>query len=153
MTTEDFLKVAQPIIDEHNLFLVELKISKLNDIELLVDAMEGVNISTCIEISRAIESHFDREVEDFSLTVASAGIGYPFKVAQQYLKNIDKPIEIKFTDHSKLSAILRAFDGNNITIEYQKKVVPEGKKRKELVTLNETISLENVKEIRDEVIF
>lgn len=153
MTTEDFLKVAQPIIDEHNLFLVELKISKLNDIELLVDAMNGVNISTCIEVSRAIESHFDRETEDFSLTVASAGIGYPFKVSAQYLKNIDKSVEIKFKDNTKLSAILRGFDGEAITIEYEKKVLSEGKKRKELVTFNETISLENVKEIRDEVIF
>ncbi|MGL5682412.1 MAG: ribosome assembly cofactor RimP [Marinifilaceae bacterium] len=153
MTKEDFLTVAQPIVEAHNLFMVDLKVSKLNDIELIVDAMDGVNISTCIELSREIESHFDRDIEDFSLTVASAGIGYPFKVPGQFVKNINKPVEIKFKDSTKLSGTLTAYDGESVTVVFEKKVLPEGKKRKEIMSFTETFPMENIKEIKDEIVF
>ena len=35
------------------------------------------------ELSRFIESHLDREVEDFELEVGSAGLGQPFRVLRQ----------------------------------------------------------------------
>lgn len=86
MKTEEIKHLIEPILTEHHLFLVELKISKDNVIEVFVDALEGVNIQTCIAVSREIESSLNRDEEDFELTVSSAGIGYPFKVEQQYQK-------------------------------------------------------------------
>ena len=35
---------------------------------------EGVSIDDCVNLSRHIESKLDRDKEDFSLTVSSAGI-------------------------------------------------------------------------------
>ena len=77
MKTEEIKHLIEPILTEHHLFLVELKISKDNVIEVFVDALEGVNIQTCIAVSREIESSLNRDEEDFELTVSSAGIGYP----------------------------------------------------------------------------
>ena len=107
MKTEEIKHLIEPVLTEHHLFLVELKISKDNVIEVFVDALEGVNIQTCIAVSREIESSLNRDEEDFELTVSSAGIGYPFKVEQQYQKNLGKSVEIKLNDHTKLNGILR----------------------------------------------
>lgn len=87
MQTEEIKTIANRILEPRNLFLVDLKISRDNVIELFVDSLSGVNIQTCIEVSREIESNLNRDEEDFALTVASAGIGYPFKVDGQFQKN------------------------------------------------------------------
>ncbi len=94
-------KIAIPILADRELFLVDLKVSRDNIIELYVDSLNGVNIQTCIEVSREIESHMNRDEEDFELTVSSAGIGYPFKVDGQFTKNLDKTVEAKIKDGKK----------------------------------------------------
>ena len=121
MKTEEIKHLIEPILTEHHLFLVELKISKDNVIEVFVDALEGVNIQTCIAVSREIESSLNRDEEDFELTVSSAGIGYPFKVEQQYQKNLGKSVEIKLNDHTKLNGILLRFTPEEIVIEQEEK--------------------------------
>ena len=139
MKTEEIKHLIEPVLTEHHLFLVELKISKDNVIEVFVDALEGVNIQTCIAVSREIESSLNRDEEDFELTVSSAGLGYPFKVEQQYQKNLGKSVEIKLNDHTKLNGILLRFI--------------EGSKRKQLVKTERTIVRNDIKEIKDIVKF
>ena len=132
MKTEEIKHLIEPVLTEHHLFLVELKISKDNVIEVFVDALEGVNIQTCIAVSREIESSLNRDEEDFELTVSSAGLGYPFKVEQQYQKNLGKSVEIKLNDHTKLNGILLRFTPEEIVIEQEEKKIIEGSKRKQL---------------------
>ena len=133
MKTEEIKHLIEPVLTEHHLFLVELKISKDNVIEVFVDALEGVNIQTCIAVSREIESSLNRDEEDFELTVSSAGLGYPFKVEQQYQKNLGKSVEI--------------------VIEQEEKKIIEGSKRKQLVKTERTIVRNDIKEIKDIVKF
>lgn len=146
-------KIAIPILADRELFLVDLKVSRDNIIELYVDSLNGVNIQTCIEVSREIESHMNRDEEDFELTVSSAGIGYPFKVDGQFTKNLDKTVEAKMKDGKKISGILKAFDNDSVTIEYEIKETVEGSKKKQLVTHTDIIPRENIKEIRDVIKF
>lgn len=153
MKTEEIKHLIEPILTEHHLFLVELKISKDNVIEVFVDALEGVNIQTCIAVSREIESSLNRDEEDFELTVSSAGIGYPFKVEQQYQKNLGKSVEIKLNDHTKLNGILLRFTPEEIVIEQEEKKIIEGSKRKQLVKTERTIVRKDIKEIKDVVKF
>ena len=150
MKTEEIKHLIEPILTEHHLFLVELKISKDNVIEVFVDALEGVNIQTCIA---EIESSLNRDEEDFELTVSSAGIGYPFKVEQQYQKNLGKSVEIKLNDHTKLNGILLRFTPEEIVIEQEEKKIIEGSKRKQLVKTERTIVRKDIKEIKDVVKF
>ena len=121
MKTEEIKHLIEPILTEHHLFLVELKISKDNVI-----------------VSREIESSLNRDEEDFELTVSSAGIGYPFKVEQQYQKNLGKSVEIKLNDHTKLNGILLRFTPEEIVIEQEEKKIIEGSKRKQLVKTERT---------------
>ena len=149
MKTEEIKHLIEPVLTEHHLFLVELKISKDN----VIDALEGVNIQTCIAVSREIESSLNRDEEDFELTVSSAGLGYPFKVEQQYQKNLGKSVEIKLNDHTKLNGILLRFTPEEIVIEQEEKKIIEGSKRKQLVKTERTIVRNDIKEIKDIVKF
>lgn len=153
MKTEEIKHIIEPILAGHSLFLVELKISKDNVIEVFVDALEGVDIQTCIAVSREIESSLNRDEEDFELTVSSAGIGYPFKVEQQYQKNVGKSVEIKLKDNTSLSGILLRFTPEEIFVEQEEKKIVEGSKRKQLVKTERTIARDNIKEIKDVVKF
>ena len=153
MKIEAIKTIADPILESKNLFLVDLKISKDNVIELFIDALNGVNIKTCIEVSREIEECLNREEEDFELMVSSAGIGYPFKVEGQFQKNLNKTVELKFKDNTKQTGILKAFDSQTVTIGYEEKKLIEGTKKKQLVQTEKTISREEIKEIKDVVVF
>ena len=76
-------------------FLVDLHISKDNRINVSIDGDNGINIDDCIELSRYIESHLDREVEDFELNVASAGLDTPLKLLRQYKKNVGRSLRVE----------------------------------------------------------
>ncbi len=74
-----------------SLFLVDVKVTPDNNITVEVDSREGVDIDECVNLTRAIEARFDRDVEDYELEVGSAGLTSPFKVKAQYEKNTGIP--------------------------------------------------------------
>ncbi len=151
MEIEYVKKIVEPILAAGGLFLADLKISRDNVIEVYVDSMTGVDIQTCIDLSKEIEKHLDRDAEDFELTVASAGIGYPFKVEQQYAKNVGKPVEAKLKDGRKIEGVLKAFDAETVTIERKERQTVPGSKKKQTVQIEERIRREELKEIKDVV--
>jgi len=44
-----------------DLFLIDFKVSVDNHISILLDGDEGVNLQSCVEISRQIEHNLDRD--------------------------------------------------------------------------------------------
>ncbi len=101
-----------------------------------------------MDLSRFIEAHLDREVEDFELEVGSAGIGKPFKVMQQYINNIGNEVEILLKDGKKLKGVLKDATGDSFTVTTQKKVKPEGAKRPQLVDEDVTLAYGDAKEVK-----
>ena len=83
--------------------MVDIVVSPGNDITVEVDSASGVDIDSCAAITRAIESVFDREVEDYSLEVGSAGPASPMRVRGQYDKNVGNDVEILTRDGRKTS--------------------------------------------------
>ena len=67
-------------LEDKDYFLVDIEISSDNKIVVEIDHADGVWIEDCVELSRFIEDHLDREQEDYELEVGSAGLGQPFKV-------------------------------------------------------------------------
>lgn len=128
-------------LDGTDCFLVDINITPANSISVEIDNAEGVDIDTCVELTRKIEAEFNRDDEDYDLEVGSAGLTAPFKVIQQYHKNIGNEVEVLTSDGRKLTGTLVevAPDGSSFVIETQCKVKPEGKKRPEIV--NEPIRL------------
>ena len=130
-------------------YLVDVTVSKDNDIEITMESEEGlVEIDDCVAVSRFFESRFDREKEDYSITVSSAGLDQPFKVLKQYQKAVGKKVEVALKGGRKLVAELTAADENGISIRYTAKEAVEGKKKKELVEHIETLSMDQVNAVR-----
>ncbi|MBP3482833.1 MAG: ribosome assembly cofactor RimP [Alistipes sp.] len=137
--------IAEEAMKGTDLFVVECTCSPANEVELLIDSDTSVSIDACVELSRTIEAAFDRDEEDFSLTVASAGIGSELKVLRQYAKLIGSPVEVLLRNGVKLLAVLDAADENSVTLSYDEKVSVEGKKRKELQHVVKTFGYDEIK--------
>ena len=84
--------------EDGNLFLIDFTITTDNKINVILDGDNGVTVKDCIKISRAIEHNLDREEEDFSLEVASAGAASPMVLPRQYRKNIGRKLGVKAND-------------------------------------------------------
>jgi len=135
----DFIK------ENSQLYLVDLKISTDNRIMVEIDAFSGVSLQMCENLSRFIEKNLDRNSEDYELEVGSAGLTSPFKVVNQYIKNISKEIEVLTADGRKFEGILKQANENDFTIIIEKKIKPEGAKRKVIVFEELTFNYKEIK--------
>ena len=152
-TKEEITKALGPILEEKGFFAVEVKVSAGNVIDVSIDGECGVRVADCIEVSRALEKVLDREKEDFELTVGSAGIGVPFRVPEQYRKNIGNEVEVKLVAGEQFKAVLEAFDGENVVLKREEKVKIDGKKKKETVVKEISLMLDEIRQIKDIVKF
>ena len=139
------LEIADRELAGTDLFTVSCKCSPMNEVERLIDSDTSVTIEKCVELSRKIEAEFDREVEDFSLTVASAGIGSELQNIRQYRKLVGSSIEVLLFSGVKILAKLDAVSDEGITISYEEKQTVEGKKRKVTVEVTKEYKWEEVK--------
>lgn len=139
------ISIAESALEGSQLFVVDCTCSPSNEVELLIDGDNGVTIDDCVAISRKVEEAFDRDAEDFSLTVASAGIGSELKHLRQFRKLIGKAVEVLLKNGTKILATLDAADEQSVTLSYDERVAVEGKKRKELVHTVKTFSFDEVK--------
>ncbi len=143
------------------LFLVEAK-AHGDEIEVFIDCdargadgrARGVTVDDCVVLTKAIEGRFDRDENDFSLTVSSAGIGQPLRVLRQYRKLIGRQLEVVLVSGTKFIATLEAVDENGImTLSYLEKQRVEGKKRYEKVTKTADFAPETVKKCMEYIDF
>ena len=132
-------------LEDKDYFLVDVSVTPDNRIVVEIDHAEGVWIEDCVELSRFIESGFDREKEDFELEVGSAGIGQPFKVLQQYVNHVGKEVEVLTTEGKKLSGVLKEATEDKMTLTISKKVRLEGEKRPKLMDEDLTFSYDEIK--------
>ena len=145
------------IIDEKlagtDLFLVGIRQAPSNESEITIDSDTSGGIARCAELSRAVEEAFDRDAEDFELTVMSAGIGQPLTMLRQYRKLIGREVEAVLKDGSKLTAVLKDASAEALTLSYSEKVAVEGKKRRVSVERERTIPLAEIKTTREHLRF
>ncbi|MCM1151539.1 MAG: ribosome assembly cofactor RimP [Alistipes sp.] len=147
--TQKIIETAARKLEGTEMFVVGCTCSPGNEIELLIDSDASVSIDACAELSRAIEAEFDRDAEDFSLTVASAGIGSELRCLRQYRKLVGKSVEVLLASGIKITARLDAADEESLTLSYEEKQAVEGKKRKQLVTVTRTYPFAEIKSTRE----
>lgn len=130
-------------------FLVEAAVKPGNKIIVVIDSDKNISIDDCAEISRLIESHIDRETEDFELEVTSAGLDHPFVSMRQYKKYINKMVDVTTFDGLKTTGVLLAVDDQHIKLEQKldKKALREG--QNSLVT----IPFSEIKETKPVILF
>lgn len=137
--------IVEEWLDGKEYFLVDIEISPDDRIVVEIDHADGVWIEDCVELSRFIEDHLSRDEEDYELEVGSAGLGQPFKVAQQYHCFVGKEVEVLDADGKKYKGVLKAVEGNDFTVTVQEKQKVEGKKRPQLVETDYTFQMDKVK--------
>lgn len=148
---ETIIELAQERIEELNkgLFIVDVKVSASNHIDVYLDCAEGrVSIDDCVSVSRNVEHNLDREAEDFQLSVSSAGMDQPFKVHQQYLKNIGRDVKVVFNSHGSVEGKLVEVSDERVIIETETKKKIEGKKKKELVVEQHEVPFTDIRETK-----
>lgn len=116
--------IQESLKNSEDKFLVALKITADNRIFVDIDGDNGINIDDCIELSRQIEGSLDREVEDFELNVASAGLDSPLRLPRQYKKNIGRDISVTYLDGEKVEGELVEATDEGCTVQ------PKGSKKK-----------------------
>lgn len=131
--------------DNPSLFLIDLNINEAFKIVVTLDGDNGVTLQDCIDISRAIEHNLDREEQDFSLEVASAGLSTPLKMERQYKKNIGRTLIVK-TNDEKIEAQLTGVNDNFITLEWEAREPKKIGKGKETVQKKLELAYTEIKE-------
>ena len=154
MQKEALLKAVEEWMEGTSFFLVDVKISKENDIQIEFESStDEVDIEDCVSLSQYIESQFDRTVDDYSLEVGSAGLGQPFKVIQQFVKQLGKEVEILPISGKKFTGTLLAVDEAGFQVEVTKKVKSETSKKTVTVTDAVTYKHADVKRVSATVHF
>lgn len=151
--TKKITEAAERHLEGTDVFVVSCTCSPMNEVELSVDSDTSVAIDACMAISRAVEAEFDREQEDFSLTVASAGIGSDLRSLRQYRKLVGASLEVLLLSGIKVLAKLEQVDDEGITLSYPEKQVVEGKKRKQEVTVTRRYPFAEIKYAREHLDF
>ncbi len=149
---ERVIEIAQAKMEGSDIYVVECKISPSNEVELIIDSDSHVSIDACITLSRAIEGEFDREVEDFSLTVCSAGIGSEIKLPRQFNRLMGRSVEVLLSDGMKYIGELVEAREEGITIKYEQKQLVEkgsGKMKREMVSIEQSFAFEQIKFVKE----
>ena len=141
--------VVQEIVEQwlagKEYFLVGIEVSADDRIVVEIDHADGVWIDDCVALSKFVEDHLSRDEQDYELEVGSAGLGQPFKVAQQYVNHVGKEVEVLTADGKKLRGILTSVSEPQFTVTSQEKVKAEGKKRPEMQSVEHTFDMQKVK--------
>ena len=140
-------QVVEEYIAGSELFLVGIDVDQKDGVvEVTLDSMGTVTIDDCVAVNDAILAAFDRDREDFELTVGSYSISDPFVVVPaHYLKNVGNEVEVLTADGRKLKGTLKSADDDGFTVVTMAKIKPEGKKRPELVEVDNRLQYNEIK--------
>lgn len=136
---------------EPDIFLVEVRIKPTNNVKVFLDADKGMSIERLIQYNRKLYKEIEEDSffpgGDFSLEVSSPGLDEPLKLHRQYLKNIDRHVEVIQQDGSRIEGKLVSVGEEAITVEEEK---GKGKKKE---TITQTIPFTNIKTTKIQIKF
>ena len=146
ITVNKITRLVNEAIEGTDLFIGEIKVKSGNIIYIFLDGDHGVPISKCVEVSRYVEKHLDREREDFELNVSSYGIGQPLKFLRQYVNAIGKQLTVTLQDGTKRTGILLQADDKQIALQLK-----SDKKHADIATCS--IEMNTIKTAKIDAIF
>ena len=142
-------EIIQTLTEEwlqgNDYFLVDVIFGADDRIVIEIDHADGVWIEDCAEVSRFLQEKLGDELGEYELEVGSAGLGQPFKVAQQYQNHIGDTLEVLGADGKKVQGVLKSVEGRDFTLTIREKQKQEGKKRPVLVDVDKTYSMDHIK--------
>lgn len=128
-----------PVIESLGYELVEVFYGKQQDgmnLIFYIDSPEGIKIEDCEKVHRAIDPILDEinptNDAHYILSVSSLGLDRPIKTERDFIRNMEKEIEItlfaKQDGKKTFKGVLKAFDEQSVTIEGKERQTFERKK-------------------------
>lgn len=153
-----FKNLVEELLEESlskrpDLFLIDFEILDGHKIRIVIDGDDGVLVEDCMFISRAIEHNLDREEQDFSLEVSSAGATTPLVHQRQYKKHIGRTLKLKTTDNNKYEAVLKAASEKDIVLEWKTREPKPVGKGKVTVQKTATICYQTIEKAQIKLVF
>ena len=147
----DFTEEA--LSKNNSLFLISLDFMSDGKIAVVIDGDEGVPLSECIRVSRAVEANLDQEEEEeYSLEVSSPDITKPLLVIRQYKKNIGRNLSVK-TKEDKIEGTLVEVADDAISLEWSAREPKPIGKGKITVVKKATVAFNQIVEAKVKLIF
>ena len=118
MNKEQIIKAVEAAVAQRGCFIVEVTVSKENDIEIIIEKEVGVvDWEDCAAIDKVMHEAFDQDAEDYALTVSSAGLDRPFKVMKQFQKAIGTKVDVWMKGGKKVKGVLEAANEQAVTVD------------------------------------
>ena len=143
-----------------DMYVVDITVTPANDITVALTSATVMDVDACAARTRRIEEVFDRDVEDYSLEVGSAGITSDFRIRAQYSKNLGNDVEVLTSDGRKLHGVLTDVASGEpsdrdveFTVEIPVKVKEPGAKRPVVKQEPVTLSSKECKYVRYDLKF
>lgn len=106
------------LVTESESYLIDVTVSRDNEIVVTLDNDEALDIDECVALSHYIDEHMDREVEDFELEVGSAGLTSPLRTLRQFAKYEGDEVVVLMRDGRKLIGTLGAADDKGFDLTW-----------------------------------
>lgn len=133
-------------------FIVDIGIKGDNEITVTVDNETGsISMDDCVMISNEFEKQFDRNSEDYSLTVTSAGLDQPFKILKQFEKAMGTSVEVWIKGGQKITGILVKADEKEISVKHEVTEKAENKKKKYITERTDTFLMSEVNSVKPSI--
>ncbi|MBR5245609.1 MAG: ribosome maturation factor RimP [Clostridia bacterium] len=131
MTNKELIRrvtdLVGPICQEAGVSLWDVTFEKegrQHVLTVFIDREEGVNITHCEQVSRALDPQLDAKVFDslppYTLTVSSAGLERPLIRPEHFQWAMGKAVHLSFykatNGANELVGTLKAYDGVQITV-------------------------------------
>ena len=137
--------LAECLLEKSSIFLTELVITDAFKVIVSIDGDDGVALQDCIDVSRYMDAHLDREEQDYSLEVASVGVGSPLKLVRQYKKNVGRTLIVKTGTETIEAELVEATD-DFVILSWQAREPKKIGKGKETVQKELKLPYGNIKE-------
>jgi len=139
--------LKEALTKDESLFLIDFSVSADNKIKIIIDGDKGVTVEDCMMVSRAIEHNLDREEEDFSLEVTSAGAASLLQQPRQFRKNIGRKLQVD-TEEESIEANLTGTTDKGIVLEWKAREPKPIGKGKVTVKKKREIAFSDIKEAK-----
>ena len=119
--TEQVSIFLEPILEDTDIFIVNIKVKPVNNIKVYLDADSGFSIEKCTMVNRKLYAAIEAEQlfpdGDFSLEVSSPGVDEPLLNVRQYTKNIGRKVTITDQEDVERTGLMKDVTGEHIILE------------------------------------
>lgn len=113
--------LLQPLLEETDMFIVNMKIKPINNIKIYLDSDTGFSVEKSIKVNRKLYALIEESQlfpdGDFSLEVSSPGVDEPLHEWRQYKKNIGRKVLVTLTDASDKLGVLKDVNEEKLVLE------------------------------------